>query len=110
MWLTIWTGGDSVMERPLCLLIHSILCVNALCLLAAQVLSALLLGAPGVPVSVSWLIATVALMALHGAFGLLFAWIDGEEIWIGGGAEFGGDAAGDGSSGDGSGGDGASSG
>lgn len=30
------------MERPLCLLIYSILCVNALCLLAAQVLSALL--------------------------------------------------------------------
>jgi uncharacterized membrane protein len=97
------------MERPLCLLIDHILCVNVLCLLTAQVLSALLLDAPGVPMSVCWLIATVALMALHGAFGLLFAWIGGEESRIGGGAEFG-DASGDGLSGDGSGGDGASSG
>lgn len=86
MWLSIWTGGDSVMDRPLCRLIHYLLGVNALCLIAAQGLALALLG-PHARISVAWFIATVVLVLAHTAFGFLFAWIDREEFAFEGGTE-----------------------
>ena len=104
MWLTIWTGGDSVLERPLCLLVHYLLWVDVLCLIAAQGLALLLLG-PHATVSPTWFIATLVLMLAHTAFGFLFAWIDREPM----GGEIATDAISlDGSSGNGAGGDGSS--
>jgi len=107
MWFLIWTGGDSVMDRPLCVLVHYLLGINLLCLIAAQGLALALLG-PHATVGFAWLITTVVLILAHTAFAFLFAWIDGEEFRIGVGAESEGDSGsgpfgGGGSSGDGSG-------
>ncbi|MFY9293904.1 MAG: hypothetical protein WAP03_24890 [Methylorubrum rhodinum] len=79
MWVSIWTGGDAVTERPLCLLVHYLLGIDVLCLITAQGLAVFLLGVRE-PVSLPWMIATVVLIVAHAAFALLFAWIDGEEI------------------------------
>ncbi|MDP4022168.1 hypothetical protein Q8W71_06010 [Methylobacterium sp. NEAU 140] len=108
MWFGFGTTGDAVMERPLCQLVHYLVCLNVGVLVLAQIAYVGLFGGHAL-VSLAWVAVSAIVLAGHAACALLFAWLDGDPITMGGGFETGsgdGGGVGDGGGSDGGGSDG----